>query len=104
MISAWEHRILDDLVVNSDEVFVVTKHSSKVVHLWSLMKRHYPDQTIFLSIHEFRDNVFCDCIAERSGTRIPEDAERVYLHTPDIEWKVIPPPADSVSVLTNEGA
>lgn len=98
-VSVWEDRMLSDLIDNPDDVFIVTTHSSKIVHLWSLLRTAYPDQTVFLSIFEFRDSVFCDCVAENPMACIPPDAKRVYLHTTNILWTHIPKP-ELVPILT----
>lgn len=99
--TAWESRILRDLLNDPDGTFVVTAHSAKVLHLWALMQQEHRGQMVFADRNEFRDNVFCDCPAERPNRVIPEDAVRVYLHTRGIRWSYVeePAPRSGLSIL-----
>lgn len=85
----WEQVILSALLQDPDGTYIVTEHSSKIVHLWLLVCTLFPKQAVFMDRNEFRENVFCDCVAERPGRVIPEDATRVYVHTLSVRWNYI---------------
>lgn len=95
--SAWERRFLVDLVDAGDSntlvprVVVVAENSEKFIHLWRLLQQEFPSQQTFLSEADFRDVVFCDCIADRR--MLPPSVETVYVHTKGVRWKRLRKPA-----------